>query len=412
MQRDVRGAGADGSGLTRPQLWYHYRRYPYLLARIVLAAVVLGAIYVALHTVENVLTPILLSLLIAYLLDPAIDWLEERGLERTISILCFLGTGAICVLLFGLFLYPTIAHQIVVISERLPRLLLLLQTDALPWVQRTIGVELPPTLSEAMREYGATLQAQLPAVASKASGWMAGLWARTGSLVASLLNLVMIPVFTFYFLRDFDRIRISTVDYIPLPYREVVLSRVRLMDEVVGAWFRGQVEVAVILAVLYALGLSIVFGSFGFGVTSGVAIGLLTGLLNIVPYFGFLIGFVLSIAVVLIDWHGWVPVVAVLAVFASVQALEGYVITPRVVGEKVGLSPVVVIIVLLLGGEVLGLLGVLLAIPVAGIVRVLLPDFVALYRRSNFFTGELDTSHEATVAPRQEVPLLSDVAEE
>ncbi|MEC9400605.1 MAG: AI-2E family transporter, partial [Myxococcota bacterium] len=119
----------------------------------------------------------------------------------------------------------------------------------------------------------------------------------------------------------------------------------------------------------------------------GFALGAISGLLNVIPYVGFAVGFVLSVLVVLIEWTGWGSLIGVLIVFSVVQGLEGYVITPKVVGEKVGLSPVAVIIVLLLGGELAGLLGVLLAIPVAGAFKVLLPDIIGMYRQSAYFTG-------------------------
>ena len=379
-----------GSGLRPTQLWHYYRRYPFLLSRLVLFAGVVVAIYVVLKSIESVVFPVLVSLFIAYLLDPVIDWFENHGVRRTAAIGLFLGLGFWGVVGFLLILYPTISNQITSIGDKLPKLIALVQHDAIPWLEARTGFDIPANLSAIMAEHGETLQKQVPTLAKSASSWLISMWSKTGAIVTSALNLVMIPVFTFYFLRDFDDMRLAVADYIPHAHRDFILSRVQKMDEVVGAWFRGQIEVAAILAGLYAIGLGAVFGLMGAGVTAGVSIGILTGLLNIVPYLGFAIGFVLSLAMVLLEWSGWIPVVGVLAVFAIVQALEGYVITPRVVGEKVGLSPVVVIIVLLLGAEVLGLLGVLLAIPIAGVIRVLLPDLLQLYTSSPFFTGELD----------------------
>ncbi len=382
--------GALGSGLGLAQLWHYYRRYPYILSRLVLIVVVLVALYVVLQSVESVLFPILVSMFVAYLLDPVIDWFEDHGVRRTVAIGLFLGLGFWGFVAFILILYPTIAHEISSISERFPRLMLAIQTEGIPWIEATFDYKVPADFSALVAEYGETAQGHLPGVAKGVTTWLVGLWSKTGAIVASALNLVMIPVFTFYFLRDFDEMRLAAVEYIPLRQRDFILSRISMMDQVVGAWFRGQVEVAAILAVLYAIGLGIVFGAMGVGVTAGISIGILTGILNIVPYFGFAIGFVLSLSMVLLEWSGWAPLIGVLVVFGAVQALEGYVITPRIVGEKVGLSPVVVIIVLLLGGEVLGILGVLLAIPIAGIARVLLPDLVAMYKGSHFYTGDID----------------------
>src|SRR5690554_1942053 len=160
-----------------------------------------------------------------------------------------------------------------------------------------------------------------------------------------------------------------------------------LMDVAVGQWFRGQLQVAGILAVLYSVGLGIVFAIFGLDVQSGIVIGVLTGLLNVVPYFGFAIGSILAVLVVLIDWSGWGPLIAVGIVYGVIQTAESYLITPKIVGEKVGLNPVTVIIVLLIGGQIGGLLGVLLAIPVSGAFKVILPDLLAMYERNSFFTG-------------------------
>ncbi len=378
----------NGPGLTPAQLWHHYHRYPFLLAKACLFALVIGAMFFLMQSVENVLFPLLASLLIAYLLDPAVDWFEERKVSRTVAISIFMAAGLVISALFFLVLYPTVTRTATTIVERLPQLAEVLQTQTLPWL-RERGVEIPPTLSQAFDEYGATLQENLPSLVQKVTGWFGGILTGAGSVVASLLNIVMIPLFTFYFLRDFDRMTAVVREYIPAKKKIFLLDRISKSDVVIGAWFRGQVEVAGILAVLYSVGLGGLFGFLGIGVVTGIAIGVLTGMLNIVPYFGVLIGIILSTLLVLIDWHGWAGPIGVAIVFLVVQTLEGYVITPKIVGEKVGLSPVTVIIVLLLGGELFGLTGVLLAIPIAGVIRVLLPDFLSMYSNSPFFTGNL-----------------------
>lgn len=382
-----------GSGLDPGHLWLRYERYPYLLTKILTFGLVALAVYLVLRAVQDVLTPVLLALFLAYLLDPAVDWFEARGFSRTVGILLFLVLGGCCIALFVLFLYPTVAHLILRATNSVPVLIDLLQHRTLPWIERDVlpwagGFGLETDLDSVVGEFVEVLRGQLPQLTNRATRAFTEVWTRVGVLVASLLNIVLVPVLTFYFLRDFDRMRLATVEYLPAHNRDWLLERITRMDEVMGAWFRGQVQVAMILAVMYAVGLGLTFGLSGSGATSGVAIGILAGLLNIVPYFGFLIGFVLSVLLALLDWSGtlW-PLVGVLVTFAVVQGLEGYVVTPRIVGEKVGLSPVVVIIALLLGGSLLGLLGVLLALPLAGILRVLLPDVVAWYRASDLYTG-------------------------
>ncbi|MEZ4460446.1 MAG: AI-2E family transporter [bacterium] len=387
------------NGLSPGQMWHTYQRYPYLLAKVVLFLLVVTALIFVMRSVEAVLFPLFASLLIAYLLDPAVDWFEERKVSRPVAISLFLFAGIVATALFALVLYPTVVRTASMIVDRLPALAEVIQTQTLPWL-RERGVEVPQTLSDAFEEYGETVKNSLPNIAQKVSGWIGGVLSGAGGVLASLLNIVMIPIFTFYFLRDFDQMTAAIGKYLPTSRRDFLLDRTLKADEVVGAWFRGQVEVAGILAALYAVGLGGLFGWLGIGMLSGVAIGILTGLLNVIPYFGVLIGIVLSSLLVLIDWHGWAGPIGVVVVFSVVQVLEGYVITPKIVGEKVGLSPVTVIIVLLLGSELFGLLGVLLAIPVAGVVRVLLPDILAVYTSSPFFTGklpyELDSQDDPT----------------
>ncbi|MEZ4317155.1 MAG: AI-2E family transporter [Myxococcota bacterium] len=375
--------------MSEAEVWYRYTRYPFLLAKVVLYGLVVTAVVLVFRSVEAVLFPVLLSLLIAYLLDPTIDRLEERGWSRTTAIGAFLAVGAAGLSTFVLFLYPTIAHQIQSLVEGLPKLLNSVEDDLLPWLEANAGVQVPASIDEALAAYGETIRAQVPTVTKAVSAGVSSLWTQLGAVMASAVNLVMIPVFTFYFLRDFDLMTASMREYLPKGDREFYLDRIRKVDEVVGAWFRGQCEVAFILGILYAVGLALVFGFSGVGAGAGIAIGLIAGLLNIIPYFGFLIGFVLSILMVLLDWNGVLPVVGVVAVFGVVQGLEGWVITPRIVGEKVGLSPVVVILSLLLGQEILGLVGILLALPIAGGLRVLAPDFVAYWRASSWYTGKV-----------------------
>lgn len=401
-----------GSGLRRTVFWLKYEQYPYLLAKLAFFAAIAWGIYIVLHAVQDVLTPVLVSLLLAYLLDPAVDRFEARGYSRTVGIFWCLVLGGGGIVAFALFLWPTIAHLVDEIGRGVPRLFDLvtvqalpwLEGTALPWIERTTGVDMPSSLSSVGADLGESVRSQVPTLLRRVTEGFAAVWTQTGAIVASVLNLVLIPVLTFYLLRDFDVMRLAAADYLPLHDRDWYLERLGKMDQVVGAWFRGQVEVALILAGLYAFGLGLTFGIAGIGAVSGVAIGLLAGLLNIVPYFGFVIGIGLATLLALLDWSGWGPVIGVLVTFAVVQGLEGYVITPRVVGEKVGLSPVVVIITLLLGGTLLGLTGVLLALPLAGAIRVLLPDLVGWYQRSDFYTGHVTAGGEPGVPTQPPMP--------
>ncbi|MBX2798277.1 MAG: AI-2E family transporter [Myxococcales bacterium] len=384
--------------LDSKSFWLRYRRYPFLLTKFVFFALVTIMVWTILRSIDAVLFPVLLSLLLAYLLDPAVDWFEDRGFSRTTGIGMFICLGALLLAAFTLVLYPTISHIVDRIVEEVPQLLMMLEDQWIPMLESALGTPIPHSLRELFTELGSGTEGQLPDLLAGAASSLADAWSQTGALAASLLNLVLIPILTFYFLRDFDIMKEEASHYLPVKYKAWLIDRLQQMDVVVGAWIRGQIEVAIILGGMYALGLGITFQLSGIGGVNGVAIGMIGGLLNIVPYFGFLIGFVMAMLLTILDGGGWGPIAGVVATFGIAQTLEGYVVTPRIVGEKVGLSPVVVIISLLLGAEVLGLLGVLLAIPLAGSLRVLLPDMIRVYKRSDYYLGELvwDTSDDAT----------------
>lgn len=400
---DEPSSSGDGrtwtSRLLQPRQWRRYTRYPFLLAKLLFFTAFGVVVYWFVNLVGDVLFPIVLSLVIAYLLDPLIDWFEERGISRTIGIIVVLLFGAVGITLFVLVFYPMIVAQVDRVGEQAPKLVDLVENRLLPWVEATFDYELPATISEGLDEYGQSLGDNIPTIANQVGTWLGNIATGTGAFVVGLINVIMIPVFSFFFLRDFDRMRLKIIEFIPERHRQPVLARLDKMDRIVGGWVRGQLQVAAILAVLYAIGLSIAFQMAGVEVTSGIAIGILAGLGNAIPYVGTAIGIVMSVLIVLINWSGLGPLIGVGLVFVIVQTLEGYLITPQIVGENVGLTPVTVIIVLLIGGEIYGLLGFIFAVPLFGALTVLLPDLINYYKSTPFFTG------------RQPVPLGEDDGE-
>ena len=391
----------NGEPAHKERRWHKYTKYLYLLARFGYWAAILGLIYLFMNAIGSVLFPVFLSLIIAYLFDPLIDWFEERGVVRSAGIMVVI-TGALGLgVVFALFLYPTIVQQVRRVGEQFPQALDLIEYRFIPWVERTFEYEVPATVAEAIDKYGDSLRDSLPGLVNQVTTWTTDIVSSTGAIVIGLVNMVMIPIFSFYFLRDFDVMKEKLVDYIPPHRRDFVLDRIGKMDAVVGDWVRGQLQVAATLAVLYAIGLGVVFAWIGIEAQSGIAIGLLAGMLNFIPYFGVAIGIVLAVLMVVINWPGLLGLLAVGVVFFVVQMLEGYYITPKVVGGKVGLQPVTVIIVLLIGAELWGLLGMLLAIPLFGALKVLFPDIVAYYKKTAYYSGVDPVTNE----PKPEWPV-------
>lgn len=352
------------------------------LAQLLIALVLLTLFGWVLGRLAPVLTPIFVSLLIAYFLDPLIDRFEEKKVSRTLAM-AFVATAALLAgAVFAWVVVPTLAREIGTALTRLPE-----QVDE-NWDSLRVMLQ---------ERFGRDLDMEATRIAeglaTQAQAAIGGVLQSMLDSVNTLLNLVLVPVFTFYFLRDFDRLKMLPLELVPPRHRTVVLDKASAMDAVVGEWVRGQIQVALILAVLYAVGLGLI------GLKLGVFIGLFAGVLNIVPYLGGAIGIGLSLLMALI--YGDDPVqmmILVAVVFAVVQGLEGYLITPRLVGEKVGMSPVMVMAVLLVGGSLFGFFGLLLSIPAVAAGTVIARDVFDVYRTSSFFQRDADEDLDGDVA--------------
>lgn len=359
-----------------PDDWLAYRRYQYLLAKLLFFLACGWLVYQVLGYASGLLSMLFVSLLIAYVLDPVVDWFEARGINRSTTIvLLVLATLGTCAL-FAVWMIPTLISEFAAVGLRIHGLLSTDQAVMIAWVDKTFGVAVS---DETVRDLVEKAKSYTPTVLAALGDFLQGAIARTAGVVGWLLNVVMIPVFVFYFLRDFDKMKSWVTDQIPPRHRGKVVERGRRVDGIVGDWLRGQVEVALILACLYAIGLWFV------GIKLAIPIGILAGLLNVVPYLGFAFGFGLAMLMVVLEWSGLGAMVGVACVFGGAQILEGYVLTPKIVGEKVGLSAVTVLIVLLLGGELFGLLGFLLAVPTAGALKTVLLEVLDWYKTSEHY---------------------------
>jgi predicted PurR-regulated permease PerM len=325
--------------------------------------------------IASVLFTLFVALLLAYVLDPLVDWFQARRVPRGVSILVLLLGASLGIVGLALWVIPPVWSEASGLADRLARWL---ETDSASWLvamEERTGVPLAQLGAEARTK----LQAHAPDALRWLGGVAASLASRTGAAASSLLTLVMIPLFTYYFLLDFDKMTAWAAKQIPPRYAQSVLSRAAHVHALLGEWLRGQVEVALALAVFYAAGNAIV------GLEAGAPIGILSGLLSIVPYLGFAVGFGLALLMAVVSWQGPEIVAGVAVVYTLGQVLESYVLTPRLVGEKVGLPPVATLVAILVGGEAFGLLGIVLAVPVAGILKLLGTELLQAYHRSRIW---------------------------
>lgn len=334
-------------------------------------------VYVLLSVFSGVSVPVLLAVTVAYVLNPWVTRLQRRGVERTWgSALVFAG-GTLLLLAFLLYLVPVLRDQALklpgLISEALRRLV--------PRVEELVGRPLPELVRQRTAELGAQASQLLQDVGPVVAGVLAAFASNTARVVTTLLGLLLVPVMGFFFLQDWPQLMQQVQRLVPRRAVGLVDRRFAEVDEVLSAFVSGQLTVGSILSVIYAVGLSL--GR----IEMALVIGAIAGFGNMVPYLGTAVGVVLAVLGVVLSWHGPWQLAVVVATFVVGQLAEGFVITPRVVGDKVGLSPVTVILAVLAFGDLFGFTGVLLAVPTAAILKVVLRVVVERYQRTALYTG-------------------------
>jgi predicted PurR-regulated permease PerM len=362
--------------------WLTRERRSHRYLHIIFWAACVLAVFFVLRRLSAVLAPLFVAAAIAYWLDPAADWLQRRGIRRTPAILLLLLVFLVLLAGVVLIVVPIAVREVNQLGEKLPRYLGRAQSNLLPWFERTFHTTLPRTIGELLDRAGADAQSIASGAMQSVQAVVSGAFNSAYGLARLLINVILIPVFSFYLLRDFDKLVDFARHLVPARRRHVVEEVVRDVDKVLSAWFRGQLVVMLIDGTLYMIGLSIL------GVPLGVAIGALAGLLAFVPVVGVLTGLALALLVTFLEFHGWGQVIGVVALFAAVPTIEMTVVVPRVIGGRVGLGPVAVIVALLLGGELLGFIGILLAVPTAAVINVILHRLKAAYEDSAFFNRE------------------------
>lgn len=335
---------------------------------------------VLLFLLREILLPFVAGFALAYLLDPLADRLQRVGLGR-------LGASLIILVLFVLFfivllviVVPLGAQQLAAFVEHLPGYVARLQQLAVqeggPWVERFGG-------SGALSE----MQTSVGNLISQGIAWfgtfLQSLWSGGQALISIVALLVVTPVVAFYMLIDWDRM-VATVDsWLPMHNRGTIRAIARDIDRAIAGFIRGQALVCIILATYYGAGLSVI------GLNFGIMIGLTSGLLSFIPYVGSLTGLILSVGVAIVQfWPNWTWILATLGVFVFGQFVEGNILSPKLVGNSVGLHPVWLMFALLAFGALFGFVGLLLAVPLAAAMGVIARYALRRYLASPLYRGE------------------------
>lgn len=330
-----------------------------------------------LYLLAPVLTPFLVAALLSYLADPLVDRLEARKLPRTAAVVVvFVGLFSL-LLSAALLLVPVLEKQIGTVVSQWP--------SYVDWVQHTLVPQLAQTFGFDVQVLNLDRLKQALMENWQQAGGFAALLLSSASqsgvaLLAWLVSFILIPVVTFYLLRDWDIFLARLRELLPRASETTVVRLAGEVDVVLGAFLRGQLSVMAALAGVYTLGLWVI------GLEVALLLGLIAGVLSFVPYLGLITGVILAGGAAYFQFQDVTPVVWVAALFGVGQLLEGMLLTPWLVGDKIGLHPVAVIFAVMAGGQIFGFIGVLLALPAAAVSMVLLREVHRRYISSTLYT--------------------------
>ncbi len=340
-----------------------------------LPAIAILGVCALMWLLSPILAPFLAAAILAYIFDPLVDRLQLRGVSRTLGtvlaiLLLLLGLAALLLIILPLF-----AKESAQLTQEFPGFVDKLKTTVIPWLNEKLGVTIALDIST-FRQFVTENAADASGVAKKifASVGVGGL-----AVVGFLINLLLIPVVLFYVLRDWDGVIKNIDQSIPRRFHATINTISREIDAVLSEFLRGQLSVMAIMAVFYVVGLNLV------GLELALPVGLITGLLVFIPYLGSGTGLLLGTVAAVMQFPSLNGVVLVWVIFTIGQLIEGFVVTPWLVGDRIGLHPVVVLFALLAFGHIFGFFGVLLALPASAAMLVGLRHVQARYRKSSLY---------------------------
>ena len=330
---------------------------------------------------ESLTTTIMVAFFLAYILNPAVNRLEQWKIPRGVSALGLLLTGLFVLVLILLFIVPAAVEEVAKFATHAPQYFASLKGNLIGFLQG-FDIKPPENWDQVLAVVWDKAKAwvpQLHKLANPLATILKNIASKTLGVISGFIHVVLIPILAYYFLVSFNRIKNRVTELIPPYARDSVLDKLRQMDRALSGFVRGQLTICLILAVLYSLGFVLI------RLDLALVLGTVSGLLFIVPYLGTAIAILGGSLIALAQFKSFFYVIYVVGWIALVQLLESYVLTPRIVGEATGLHPLVYILALLVGAQLFGFVGMLVAIPVTACLQVLASSAIEVYRESDVY---------------------------
>ncbi len=326
-------------------------------------------------SLRDILTPFIVAAVLAYILNPLVEKLRDKGMQRGLASMLVMMLALLILFALVLIIVPMLLSQFQNMMGRLPQLIEFTQDKVLPWLNAHLGDDMlinRETVIEWLKSHTGTLQTAVSKIAPT-------LMQQGGAVALGLSNLLLLPLLLYYFLLDWQRWSHGVKAMIPRRFIDTYRRISTELDEVLSEFLRGQLMVMLIMGLIYGVGLMLT------GLDSGFAIGMIAGLLVFIPYLGAFTGLLLATLAAVLQFSSWHGLLWVWAVFAVGQTLESFVVTPKIVGDRIGLSPFWVIFSLMAFGQLMGFVGMLIGLPLAAICLVLLREGSQAYFASHFY---------------------------
>jgi len=345
-------------------------------------------ILVSFYFLRNIYIPIFIGYFLAFLLNPIVTKAEKKGFGRIGPMILMLSFLFAVVGAFTILMTPRITHQIQELFEKLPFLFSVLSERFSPISIKYLGYD----IFTQWRELAQNLIPKFAVIPT--AEIIEGFFSGTVRALSTLLTILLIPIFTFYFLKDYYRINAVLLGLVPRRHLIEVQEVMRRLSRVLGALIRGQFLVCIILATYYSITLGAI------GIDMALLLGTFAGLMNLVPVVGPLVSLVLTILFALMGEGGLLLCAQILGIYVLANLMDNTVLTPKIVGRQVGISPLMIILGILAGGELLGFLGILLALPVMAMIKVLGEYFLERYKASTYYNAAVELAGKQSLSDK------------
>ncbi len=363
----------------------------YIIAKLKLYFILalIGAIIYFIYLIRQIAFTLFISLFLAFAFHPIVDFFERKRIGRSGGTVIVLLVVFVLLGIILLYFIPTLINQIQIVARNFPKYIDALQkfyfNSLVPWVKKNLNYQLPKYKKDFQVLFSEKFQKYLPLLFNALQTGIKGAFVGTKNIVLTAFYIFLVPFFLYFFLKDFNKFKEILKELIPLKYRSTFIPVLNEIKENLLNYFKGQLIVFTILTFIYSVGFLII------GLESAIALGIFSGMMFFIPYIGAWIAFLLVELLNLLNFSSWWSFLWIVILFIFATQLESWILTPKITGSQVGLKGWQVIILIMIFASIFGIIGVILAIPIGAVLKILVKKLYQTYKESSFYKKENET---------------------